>query len=984
MTRTAVLATGALGLLLAGGLWWLGGGRADPQLEEQVERELWRARTWLAQRRLSEAEAAARQVLTLVPDHPQALLIAGEVAMRQERFAEAEQLLSAVRPTASLSYQQALFALGEVARVTGRMSAAESRFRKLLELDPAHGHAHRQLAEVLNLAGRRRDALPHLLATLAQTPQPTTDLLTAVADVERLIHNPEYLQFCRTAAPQDPLPRLAQARVWISERRWSEAREWLEQLVQEEPLLLEAQVQLGIVLHEVGDEAEFLAWHARLPTAVENHPDLWALRGSWQREQGASEVALRCYWEAVRRDRDHRVAVYQLAQLCEVTGRYEAAAVLASRAARLQELTDRIEEIRLAPTDWKRIAEAARLSRELGRWWEAQGWARLAAQAGIQSGWVAETLEQARDRLQQATSLPLSRTVELDADWQNLDLRGIPLPNWPDAPPASPAPLPSGSPSSILFADVAPAVGLEFQYFNAHDPTTEGMRMFEFTGGGVGVIDFDRDGWTDLYFTQGCRWPPLPEQHDHLDALFRNLAGRRFQPWTVLAAIREAGYSQGVSVGDFDCDGFPDLYVANIGRNTLWLNQGDGTFVEIGAQAGLTDSAWTTSCCLADLDQDGLADLYDVNYLQGEGVFTRICQRDGHSRACMPTVFDPAADAVWQNTGDGRVVPALQRWQWDLIPRTGLGVVVADLDASGAVDVFVANDAMANSYYPDVAAAVRAQRALRDQAVLAGLAFDRDGRAQACMGVACGDADGDGQPDLFVTNYYDESNTLYHQQSAGLFVDETARAGLRMPSFKLLGFGTQFLDADLDGWEDLVLVNGHVDDFTHEGVPYRMRPQFFHNRMGRFTELFAGDIGEWFSQEQLGRGLATLDWNRDGRTDFAVSHLDTPAALVSALESATAPGHFVTLVLVGTQAHRDAIGAVVRCRVGDRLLVRPLSGGDGYQASNERAIRLGLGSAERIDTLEVLWPGGRRQQLTGLSGDRHYLVIEGRGVLLLP
>jgi hypothetical protein len=333
---------------------------------------------------------------------------------------------------------------------------------------------------------------------------------------------------------------------------------------------------------------------------------------------------------------------------------------------------------------------------------------------------------------------------------------------------------------------------------------------------------------------------------------------------------------------------------------------------------------------------------------------------------------------------DGTVQRAESTWHLDIVPQNGLGIVLADFDESGALDIFIANDAVPNSYYPNLSTAIREGAATTDEAVLSGLAYDRDGKSQACMGVACGDADADGRLDLYITNYYAEANVLYHQQSPRLFVDETETFGLRAPSFLLLGFGSQFLDADLDGREDLVLVNGHVDDFTHEGTPYRMRPQLFCNQPGGFEEVFGTQAGTWFDREQLGRGLARLDWNRDGRTDFAVSHLDTPAALLENTADPDVVGRSLALRLVGVESHRDAVGTIVRVRVGDRDLVRHLSAGDGYQASNERVVTFGLGEASETGTVEVQWPGGGRQTFSNLAADSSYLLIEGGAPLRLP
>nr|MDQ3331282.1 CRTAC1 family protein [Planctomycetota bacterium] len=296
----------------------------------------------------------------------------------------------------------------------------------------------------------------------------------------------------------------------------------------------------------------------------------------------------------------------------------------------------------------------------------------------------------------------------------------------------------------------------------------------------------------------------------------------------------------------------------------------------------------------------------------------------------------------------------------------------------GKIDLFVANDSTSNFYFVNQSDGRGGPLSFEEQAQALGVAVDRDGKPQACMGIACDDADGDGLLDLFVTNFYGESNTLYVQQPDELFVDNTRPAGLREPSLFMLGFGTQFLDAELDGLPDLVLTNGHVDDFRPEGIPYRMRPQYFRNAgKGRFEEVRSPSLGPYFSTELLGRGLTKLDWNRDGLEDFVVSHLlDDPVALVT--NESPEVGRHLAVHLRGVRRARDAIGATVVVTAGDRTWTRQLTAGDGYMASNERRLVFGLGESETVDSLEIRWPGGGVQRFKGLAAGTELLFIEGR------
>jgi hypothetical protein len=302
-------------------------------------------------------------------------------------------------------------------------------------------------------------------------------------------------------------------------------------------------------------------------------------------------------------------------------------------------------------------------------------------------------------------------------------------------------------------------------------------------------------------------------------------------------------------------------------------------------------------------------------------------------------------------------------------------VLAADFTGTGRLDLFVANDTDGNLFFRNAGAGGACR--FEEQGVAAGLAFDHEGRSLACMGVAAGDANGDGLLDLFVTNYYGESNTLYVQQPGGVFLDQAREAGLHTPSLNLLGFGTQFLDADLDGRMDLVLVNGHVDDERAKGIPYQMQPQFFHNvGGGRFEERPAEHLGAWFARPTLGRGLARLDWNRDGRPDFVVSHLEHPAALLTNASSRS--GASIAVRLHGTVGNRDALGTVVQIEAADCTIVQQLTGGDGYQSSNERVLTFGLGECTHATRLIVRWPTGIIQTLERPQVGMEYRLIEGR------
>jgi hypothetical protein len=506
--------------------------------------------------------------------------------------------------------------------------------------------------------------------------------------------------------------------------------------------------------------------------------------------------------------------------------------------------------------------------------------------------------------------------------------------------------------------------------------------MFEFSGGGVAGFDYDLDGWCDLMFTQGCQWPPDPHRSDHVDRLYRNSARGGFSDVTVSSRLHEPSFSQGLATGDYDNDGFPDVYIANIGPNRLFRNLGDGTFVETTSQLPDDPGRWTTSVALADLNGDTLPDIYAANYLEGPRLFERICQhKDGVPRMCAPFDFPGSQDQFLLNRGDGTFVDATAEAGLEVPNGKGLGVLVADFEQRGRLDVFVANDLVPNFFFGNLASQRGDPPRFEERGLLNGVAFNAAGQAQGCMGMAADDWDGDQRLDVLITNFYMETNVLYLQTSNGVFLDGTHESGLAGPSLQVLGFGTQSVDADLDGLRDLVVTNGHVDDHRAYGQPYAMPAQFFRGLGGgRFEELPARSLGPFFEELRLGRGMGRLDWNRDGREDLAISHLESPAALLT--NSSLTTGTPLVIQLRGIHVDRDAIGTHVSVTSSTGKQTRQITAGDGYQASNQRQLVFGLGADTQAAAVEILWPNGTRQTFRDVPGKQEWLVREGCDQLL--
>ncbi len=927
------------------------------------------------------------------------LLIAGEAVARQKRPREALELLDQIQGADHDVQVAAELARGRILLTeTSQLGAAEQSCRSVLAVEPENSAALERMSYVLGVQGRSWEAIPYRLALLRQKRFDLTHLLLLALGTAAE-ENPEDLARFAQADRNHPHVLCGLARAALRENETERALAVLRQALARDPHLIQAQAWLGSLLAAAGNEEDFFNWHSALPAAADEHPEIWFARGNWARRQGRPAEAIRCLWESVRIDPNHQTANYQLAQALIVLEKPIEAQPYLDRARQLGELVVAAKTFQLSGNP-AALRKAAQLSDALGLVWESWGWRRILAQRGAladddplltagpfhdmpRSTGVESRLETYFERLlgENRGRTDVARLPE----WKG-DMAAYPLPQWraPRGETASAAASRAAASRAFHFVDVASSVGLDFQYVNGSRPESAGEFMYEFSGGGVGVVDYDGDGWPDLYFTQGSDWPVREGQRRHLDRLFRNAGGERFVDVTDAAGIIEGRFSQGVAVGDVNNDGFPDLFVANIGRNSLYKNNGDGTFSDITEAAGISGSAWTTSCAIADLNGDGQPDIFAVNYVEGAGIFDQPCLlADGSPRLCTPHEFAAAEDQLHLNLGDGRFRDVSRDAGIEAPEGKGLGLVVADFGGSGRLDVFVANDSVPSFLFVNQTRQPADAPRFEERGFAAGVAVNGNGQPLAGMGVAAGDADGNGLVDLFVTTFRMEPKTLYLQQSGLLFIDGTEAAGLREPGFDMLGFGAQFIDADLDGRPDLVATNGHVGNLSQHGVPYQMPTQFFWNAgAGRFINVPAARLGPFFAGKYLGRGLARLDWNRDGREDFALSQLEMPAALV--VNQTAAVGHFLTVQLRGVESSRDAVGAVVTLSTGGERQTQQLVAGDGYQASNQRQLVFGLGASDSIDEITVRWPSRLVQVLVGIPVDVEVTLIEGRDRPVVP
>jgi tetratricopeptide (TPR) repeat protein len=698
-------------------------------------------------------------------------------------------------------------------------------------------------------------------------------------------------------------------------------------------------------------------------------------------------LALRAWLAANRRDREaERRALSEKITLDPGDGpSRERLAELEREAGRLREADAlrislrsidqaRQEYIRLlgSPSPESHADVLARLAARLGRSFDAARWEALAGSA--RGGQPSRSPRSPRDPVADPVAAGRPTLGDLVAEGETELSRDAISPQ-------------SGSSRSARvmprFVDDASSAGLSFIHENGG--ATGRLIPPVTASGGVGLIDFDSDGWLDVYLVQGGVFPPRGasfqasgEGHGqdaratNGDRLFRNRGGGRFEDVSQRAGISgfPGGYGHGVAAGDYDNDGHPDLFVTRWRSYALYRNRGDGTYEDMTVRAGLGgDRDWPTSAAFADLDGDGDLDLYVCHYMKWDERETRTCadKKDPTVYRCLPLDFEPLPDHLFRNDR-GRFVDVTS--VSGIVDRDGrgLGVVAADLDGDGRIDLFVANDMTANFYFRNLGG-----MRFEESALTAGLAGNATGSYQAGMGVACGDLDGDGLIDLAVTNFYNESTTFFRNFGQGFFGDQTAAIGLAGPSRYVLGFGTAFLDADNDGWLDLITANGHVHDGRPQ-FPWKMPVQLFRNDgRGRVADV-TRQSGPAFQVPRMGRGLAAGDLDHDGRTDVVIVSQNEPVAL---FHNEADAGRFVALRLEGTASNRDAVGAVVTVHGGGRARVAHRLGGGSYQSAGDPRLHFGLGAAQQIDRVDVRWPSGRVDHYADLAADAGYLIREG-------
>jgi len=530
----------------------------------------------------------------------------------------------------------------------------------------------------------------------------------------------------------------------------------------------------------------------------------------------------------------------------------------------------------------------------------------------------------------------------------------------------------------VRYTNVTKAAGINF----VQDSTqTDEKYYLETMGTGVGWLDYDQDGLMDLYFVQSAATDIYKPTHPLRSALYRNNGDGTFTDVTDKAGLGGEGhYGQGVAIGDFDNDGYPDIYVTGYGRAILYHNNGNGTFTDITAKAGVADEGnWSTSAGWFDYDKDGYLDLVVTNYIQWSPKNNLWCgeRRPGYRSYCNPNNYRGQKTKLYHNNHDGTFTDVSDKSGVGLPESKGMGVVLADFNNDGWPDIAIANDTWPNFLFIN-----NHDGTFKDVSLLSGIAASEDGKYEAGMGIDAADVDGDGWLDVYITHLDLELDRLYHNNGDGTFTDETYNSGIGQKAVLLSGIAAKFIDYDNDGWPDILQLNGAMLDnvnLYHSEVSYKEPLLMFRNTGKGHFEKTSDSLGPDFMHPVAGRGLATADYDNDGDIDIAVNvRGESPELLRNDGGNAN---HWIEVLLIGTKSNRDGTASVLKLTSEGVTHMEQAKGGMSYMSASDPRIHFGLGKRTKIDSLVITWPSGQVDKLTNVPIDKIIAVKEGVGIV---
>ncbi len=810
----------------------------------------------------AEALKIVQEVLIASPENLAAIRLAIELNDRLGQFCEAAELATKIAEADQQNAASILIRAFDWHLRCGDFAAAERNLNRAAELAPNVPQVHRSLAQLLNAQGRRYEASKHVRELIRLRVIQPNELLSLV-DLRgpfSLVSFDELIDDSKIS-----LFSLARARHQYVARR-SDPQEDLAlvgRVTEKFPDSAAAAAFHGRVLAETVQLSEFRAWLTDLPAGIQEQPEYWCAIGMWLAHEDRHQEAIRAFGEALRRDPSDRESLRTMISSLVLIGKEEQASALRDRLADLDQIFRIAKDANQEQARW--ISQT--LQKHI-RPWESAAWLMHSAQLGGQLQQLIPDLNKRHAAIvawEQDATAERIREVRLER-MLVFDIEQWPMPNL-DAPASSAPPLAIADLSTGLrFEDVADQVGIATQFDSGFPLDGGELFPYQTNGGGLAALDYDLDGRCDVYVVQSGGKPNDP-LGSTANQLLRHLPDQRFAEVTASSDTGDRSFGQGVCAGDVNQDGFPDLLIANIGANVLYINQGDGTFSQASHLISENPDRWTSSFGLADLSGDHLPEIIEINYIDDPQAYVVTCKENYLD--CQPQQFRKCADRVHEGLSDGTFQPWLAAPEMRDEPKLGFGLVIANFDRQHGNDFFVSNDGDLNHYWTSTTAPESSSHRfeLVESGGARGCSIGRGGGSQACMGVASGDFNRDGTLDLHITNFHNESVNLFMQTQSGFFSDEALMYRLTEPSFAVLGFGTQAADFDNDGWLDLAVLNGHVFDGRFEGIPFRMQAQLMRGSRGGFAPAGAS-IGWCVLAEKAARpnaGHAGLEPRRANR-----------------------------------------------------------------------------------------------------------------------
>lgn len=945
--------------------------------------------------RLTEAERVLRRILLDQPDDGEAIFYLAKLSADQNNPTQAIELLQSIPPRYSHLRLPTLGMTADLQLATDEFDSALATYSEIAEQFPEARMASRQMAYLYNRMGRRHEA-NRVLKRLALEGDVLQEELVAL-----LIESDAMSLDSDQASPIGsrvylPIGAAAKARALWTQSQYKDAVALLEPLISEGRACASDRALYGVCLSEAQLDEKARAWLARAGDDLQMYPEYWAAVGNLCFGSRDWKAATGAYREAVARDPSDIRTVRRLRQCLSELGDEQAAKKWSQRFDDLIAVVELRTQMASRDTPDPQIYEAmAKALSKLERNIEAISWSWLAMMQRQPSVQRQQELTLRRQQLLAAKrGFPSVEhaTCHLTADRFprpeiSRILANLRAHEFPDAPP-SVEPSSVAAPTEqfgaargnasgdIRFSEAAGNGKVDFRYRLETADRRRNFTIYQTLGGGVAIVDYDLDGMADLYFPQADADGPAFLAVSS-DRLYRNSPSAA-QRLTFVDVSRDAlaadhDYSIGITAGDWNQDGFPDLLVSNIGPERLLTNQGDGTFVTTLLDFNDSTTCVSASVAIADLNADQIPDLYVQNYINDPSMMRRPPQdANGFAKDPVnPYSYTPASDLVWIGSETGRFRPMVLGDKKDA--STGLGVVITELGPSPGLELYVANDERPNQLWHHDPL----QNEFVDTALLRGSAHGHSGNAQGSMGIACGDLDASGTPDLFVTNFYNESNNVF-MNTGGYFRDLNVRCEVDRVSTFVVGFGCQAVDLDHNGQLELIVVNGHVEDLSPSRVAFQQRPQLLAREDEAYRQIEGAKVGEYFAKPSLGRALARGDFDGDGRIDLVVTDLLAPSTVL--LNETETSGNWIGLKLIGTTCERDAIGTKVEVTCANQTRYAWVTTGDGYLCKNDSRLIVGIGDHEQVDRIEITWPDETRSTFTDLTAGVEHCLVQGDDV----